>query len=94
VVEVTDDMSLPKPQRRQKQVEDAPHKSPHAKLMKIADKISNIRARILPDPSAEERGDLAAYTIWSEKVVAGCRGVNAKLDAEFDEAARSAKSAF
>src|SRR5215475_2289190 len=27
VVEVTDDMSLPKEQRRQKQMEDAPHKS-------------------------------------------------------------------
>jgi (p)ppGpp synthase/HD superfamily hydrolase len=94
VLEVTDDMSLPKQQRQQKQIEDAPHKSPGAKLIKIADKISNIRARIVPDPSLDERSDLAAYTIWAEKVVAGCRGVNAKLDAEFDEAARSAKSAF
>ena len=94
VVEVTDDMSLPKPQRQQKQIEDAPHKSPDAKLIKIADKISNIRARIVPDPSTDERNDLAAYTIWAEKVVAGCRGVNAKLDAEFDEAVRAAKNAF
>ena len=94
VVEVTDDMSLPKPQRQQKQIEDAPHKSPGAKLIKIADKISNIRARIVPDPSRDERNDLAAYTIWAEKVVAGCRGVNAKLDAEFDKAVRAAKSAF
>ena len=94
VLEVTDDMSLPKQQRQQKQIEDAPHKSPRAKLIKIADKISNICARIVPDPSQDERSDLAAYTIWAEKVVAGCRGVNAKLDAEFDEAARSAKSAF
>jgi (p)ppGpp synthase/HD superfamily hydrolase len=94
VVEVTDDMSLPKPKRQQKQIEDAPHKSPGAKLIKIADKISNIRARIVPDPSRDERNDLAAYTIWAEKVVAGCRGVNAQLDVEFDEAARAAKSAF
>jgi (p)ppGpp synthase/HD superfamily hydrolase len=94
VLEVTDDMSLPKQQRQQKQIEDAPHKSPEAKLIKIADKISNIRARIVPDPSQDERNDLAAYTIWAEDVVAGCRGVNAKLDAEFDEAVRAAKSAF
>ena len=94
VVEVTDDMSLPKAQRQQKQVEDAPHKSPGAKLIKIADKISNIRARIVPDPSQDERSDLAAYTIWAEKVVAGCRGVNSRLDAEFDEVVRSAKNAF
>src|SRR5205085_1975683 len=54
VDEVTDDMSLPKAQRRQRQIEDAPHKSAGAKLIKIADKISNIRARIHSDPSAEE----------------------------------------
>src|ERR1700761_4994791 len=47
VVEVTDDMSQDKPVRRRKQIEDAPHKSASAKLIKIADKISNIRARIL-----------------------------------------------
>ena len=94
VVEVTDDMSLPKAQRQQKQIVDAPHKSPDAKLIKIADKISNICARIVPKPSQDQRTDLAAYTIWAEQVVAGCRGVNARLDAKFDEAVRAAKSAF
>src|SRR5215813_7265853 len=79
VVEVTDDMSLLKARRRQKQIEDAPHKSPGAKLIKIADKISNIRARVHADPTAEERADLAAYVIWAEDVVAGCSGVNPKL---------------
>src|ERR1700752_5267197 len=44
VVEGTDDMSLPKATRRQKQIEDAPHKSPDAKLIKLADKISNTLA--------------------------------------------------
>ena len=94
VTEVTDDMSLPKAERRQKQIVDVPHKSPSAKLIKIADKISNIRARIVPAPSQDERNDLAAYAIWAEKVVAGCRGVNARLDAEFDEVVRTAKSAL
>jgi guanosine-3',5'-bis(diphosphate) 3'-pyrophosphohydrolase len=94
VVEVTDDMSLPKAKRQQKQIEDAPHKSPGAKLIKIADKISNIRARIVSEPSQDERNDLAAYAIWAEQVVSGCRGVNARLDAKFDETIRAAKSAF
>jgi guanosine-3',5'-bis(diphosphate) 3'-pyrophosphohydrolase len=94
VDEVTDDMSLPQAQRRQKQVVDAPHKSPDAKLIKIADKISNICARIHTHPNPEQRNDLAAYTIWAEDVVAGCRGVNARLDAKFDETVRAAKSAF
>jgi (p)ppGpp synthase/HD superfamily hydrolase len=94
VAEVTDDMRLPKSARHQLQIVEAPGKSPGAKLIKIADKISNVRARIVPDPSQDERNDLAAYTIFAEKVVAGCRGVNAKLDAEFDEAVRAAKTAF
>ena len=90
VAEVTDDMNLPKARRRQKQIEDAPHKSPGAKLIKIADKISNIRARIVKRPNKKQRDDLADYVAFSEKVVAGCRGTNARLDAEFDEAVKAA----
>src|SRR5437868_3734499 len=71
VVEVTDDMSLSKSARRQKQIADAPHKSPGAKLIKIADKISNIRARIHSAPTPDERADLTDYVDWAEKVVAG-----------------------
>lgn len=84
VVECTDDMSLPKAERRRLQLVDAPKKSTSAKLIKIADKISNIRARIHSDPSADEREDLADYIGWAEEVVAGCRGVNAALDSIFD----------
>jgi (p)ppGpp synthase/HD superfamily hydrolase len=92
VVDVTDDMTLPKDQRRQQQIIDAPNKSPGAKLIKIADKISNIRARILPQPSQDEREDLIDYVAWAEKVVAGCRGVNAALDRMFDETVQLARS--
>src|ERR1700749_3328014 len=52
VVEGTDDMTLPKSERPRLKVVDAPKKSPSAKLIKIADKISNIRARILPEPTS------------------------------------------
>jgi guanosine-3',5'-bis(diphosphate) 3'-pyrophosphohydrolase len=92
VVEVTDDMTLPKQERRRKQIVDAPRKSPGAKLIKIADKISNIRARILPQPNQDERDDLIDYVNWAEKVVAGCRGVNAVLDRMFDETVTLARS--
>jgi guanosine-3',5'-bis(diphosphate) 3'-pyrophosphohydrolase len=92
VAEVTDDMSLPKNERRQKQIADAPMKSSSAKLIKIADKISNIRARIVPQPTEEERDDLIDYVAWAEKVVQGCRGVNAVLDRMFDETVRAARS--
>jgi (p)ppGpp synthase/HD superfamily hydrolase len=92
VAEVTDDMTLPKDQRRRKQVEDAPKKSPDAKLIKIADKVSNVRARIFPHASREQREELADYVAWSERVVAGCRGANTMLDRLFDEAAANARS--
>ena len=92
VVEVTDDMSLPKDQRRQRQIVDAQHKSSDAKMIKIADKISNIRARVFPHPSETQRDDLADYVAWAEKVVAGCRGANATLDRTFDVTAELARS--
>ncbi|RXT35104.1 HD domain-containing protein [Bradyrhizobium betae] len=92
VVECTDDMSLPKAARRRKQIEDAPHKSPGAKLIKIADKISNTGARIQTDPTAAERDDLADYVAWATEVVAGCRGGNAWLDEKFDDAVKAAKA--
>ncbi len=92
VTEVTDDMSLSKSERRRKQAEDAPKKSAGAKLIKIADKISNIRARTLAEPSREEREDLADYLDFSAKVVTGCRGTNAVLDRIFDETVALARS--
>ncbi|MCC8965655.1 bifunctional (p)ppGpp synthetase/guanosine-3',5'-bis(diphosphate) 3'-pyrophosphohydrolase [Bradyrhizobium sp. Pear76] len=92
VVECTDDMSLPKAVRRQRQIEDAPHKSPDAKLIKTADKVSNIGARIVPHPSKDERDDLADYAAWAEKVVAGCRGINPRLDRIFDDTIARAKA--
>ena len=92
VVECTDDMSLPKAERRRRQVMDAPRKSAGAKLIKIADKISNTGARIQIEPSAEERDDLADYVEWATQVVAGCRGGNAWLDEKFDDAVKAAKA--
>jgi guanosine-3',5'-bis(diphosphate) 3'-pyrophosphohydrolase len=94
VVECTDDMSLPKAERRRRQVVDAPKKLPGAKLIKIADKISNIGARIHSDPTPEERDDLVDYTGWAEQVVAGCRGGNSRLDTKFDNMVRTARASL
>lgn len=91
VVEVTDDMALPKAERRARQIAEAPKKSPGAKLIKIADKVSNIRARILSEPTQDERDDLIDYVAWAEKVVAGCRGGNAVLDRTFDQTVELAR---
>jgi guanosine-3',5'-bis(diphosphate) 3'-pyrophosphohydrolase len=94
VVECTDDMSLSKAERRRLQVVHGPKKSAGAKLIKIADKVSNIGARIHSNPTAEERDDLADYTGWAEQVVAGCRGGNPWLDTTFDDMVQKARSSL
>ena len=84
VMEVTDDKSLEKSVRKQRQVEHAPHMSREAKLVKLADKISNLRDIIASPPadwSAERKQN---YFEWAAKVVAGVRGVHPDLEAIFD----------
>ncbi|MCB9982273.1 MAG: HD domain-containing protein [Rhodospirillales bacterium] len=86
VREVTDDKSLPKAERKRLQIENAPKKSDRAKMLKIADKTSNLKS-ILHSPPAdwtEERKQ--EYFAWAAQVVEGCRGVNKSLEKVFDDA--------
>lgn len=86
VLEVTDDKSLPKAERKRRQVESAPHKSREAKLIKLADKISNVRAVAdspAPDWSLKRRRE---YVEWAKEVAAGLRGTSPWLEQQFDEA--------
>lgn len=85
VQEVTDDKSLPKPVRKQLQVEHAPHKTTQAKLLKLADKISNVGDIITSPPRDWSQDRLKEYLLWTEKVVAGLRGVNEKLERHYDD---------
>ena len=82
VMEVTDDKSLPKAERKRLQVQNAPLKSDDAKMIKIADKIANIRDLKHSPPDWDDKR-LAAYVRFAEDVVAGCRGINPRLDALF-----------
>jgi len=84
VSEVTDDKSLPKQQRKNLQVINAPHKSPEAKLVKLADKLYNLRDlnRCTPTGWTEKR--VKEYFVWAFKVVEGLRGTNEKLEKQLD----------
>ena len=74
VAEVTDDKSLPKERRKELQVETAHKKSSRAKVLKLADKTSNLRAiATSPAPDWSVRRKLE-YISWARKVVAGMRG--------------------
>jgi guanosine-3',5'-bis(diphosphate) 3'-pyrophosphohydrolase len=84
VMECTDDKSLPKAVRKQLQVEHAPHKSPGAKQIKIADKTSNVRDVTHCPPADWPWVRLWGYLDWTEQVVAGLRGENPALEAHYD----------
>jgi hypothetical protein len=88
---VTDDKSLPKEHRKELQAETAHKKSPKAKVIKLADKISNLRALATsPAPDWSVRRNLE-YISWARKVVAGLRGTNEILEKQFDAAAQAAE---
>lgn len=87
VEEVTDDKQLSKAERKRLQIAHAPHLSPRAKLVKLADKISNLRSLVRTPPaewSLERKQD---YVVWSDQVVtAGLRGCHTALERAFDVA--------
>jgi GTP diphosphokinase / guanosine-3',5'-bis(diphosphate) 3'-diphosphatase len=84
VLELTDDKSLPKHVRKEKQIEHAPHCSPKAKVVKLADKICNLR-NILEAPPLEWSVERKKqYFEWSARVVSGLKGSNSELEAIFD----------
>jgi (p)ppGpp synthase/HD superfamily hydrolase len=91
VMEVTDDMSRPKAARRRAQVLGAPGSSDRAKRLKLADKASNLTA-LAEDPPDWPKARRADYVDWAVAVIAGYRGVDPRLEAEFDEAVARARA--
>ena len=94
VLEVTDDKSLEKAERKQKQIEHAPHLSAGAKQIKLGDKISNITDVTNNPPAGWSRERKIEYIDWGTRVVAGLRGVNEDLESYFDETVRRARAKF
>ena len=62
VEEVTDEKALPKEDRKRKEVESASKKSDRAKILKLADKTSNLRAITASPPSVKRGGS----NMWRE----------------------------
>ncbi|MEM6725693.1 MAG: HD domain-containing protein [Bacteroidota bacterium] len=84
VLEVTDDKSLKKAERKALQIKNGPKKSTAAKALKIADKITNIQD-ILDNPPDWDIQRKLAYYDWAKKVVDAMRGPNPTLEALFDK---------
>ena len=86
VLEVTDDKTLPKAERKRLQVEHAAHLSTHAKLVKLADKICNLRDVASSPPADWSIERQREYFDWAKQVVDQLRGAHAGLEAVFDAA--------
>jgi GTP diphosphokinase / guanosine-3',5'-bis(diphosphate) 3'-diphosphatase len=86
VAEVTDDKTLPKSERKRLQVEHAAALSPEAKLVKLADKICNLRDVAERPPASWDLARRREYFDWAKRVVDGLRGAHAQLEAAFDAA--------
>jgi len=86
VEEVSDDKTQDKATRKRLQIEHAPHISREAKLVKLADKICNLRDMAASPPKTWPRSRVREYFDWSKAVVDGLRGVHPRLEAIFDAA--------
>jgi len=84
VLELTDDKALKKADKKQFQIERAMQLSPRAKLVKLADKICNLRDVTYTPPvgwSLEQKRD---YFDWAKAVVDRMRGTHDRLESLFD----------
>ena len=84
VEEVSDDRSLSQGERKRRQIENAPHVSHGAKLVKLADKICNLRDIYRSPPKGWSRERCERYYRWAREVIAGLRGTNKGLEDLFD----------
>ena len=94
VLECSDDKTLPQEERKRLQVEHAPAKSTDAKMIKIADKVSNLTDLVDSPPADWSHERKLNYLKWSKEVFCGLKGVNQALDELFEATSKRAEKAF
>ncbi len=82
---LTDDKTLSKADRKRLQVEHATHASHGARLVKLADKIANLRDLVEFPPADWPAYRRREYFDWTAQVVARLRGTHPRLEALFDD---------
>ena len=92
VAELTDDKTLPKAERKRLQVVNAPKKSVRAAVVKIADKMSNLRGILSSPPTDWSVQRRREYFDWARQVVDALTLPNQKLKAEFDKLYRQVET--
>lgn len=94
VLEVTDDKTLPKAERKRLQVQHAGSASERAKLVKLADKICNVYDMVVAPPADWPVERKREYLAWARAVVDELRGAHPGLEAIFDEVHERAREAL
>jgi guanosine-3',5'-bis(diphosphate) 3'-pyrophosphohydrolase len=84
VGEVTDDKRLPKAERKRLQIERAARCSDAAKLVKLADKICNLRDMTARPPADWPQARIREYFDWARAVIQQVRGAHPVLEGLFD----------
>ena len=85
VKEVTDDKTLPSDERKRLQIVHAPNSSHRAKLVKLADKLYNLRDLCKGIPRGWSYKRSEEYFKWAKQVVDGLRGTCPVLEEELDK---------
>ncbi|HUJ75916.1 MAG TPA: HD domain-containing protein [bacterium] len=89
VAEVTDDIRLPREERKRLQVQSAPTRSTRARMIKLADKTANLNSVHESPPVGWSTRRKREYVAWARQVVAACGPTNPALEAAFETAAAS-----
>jgi guanosine-3',5'-bis(diphosphate) 3'-pyrophosphohydrolase len=85
VEEMTDDKRISQPERKRLQIVHAPTLSPGARLIKLGDKLCNVRDVIHDPPPSWDPVRRKAYLNWAAEVVSQIRGANGPLEQAFDK---------
>jgi HD domain len=94
VQENSDDMTLPKPERRRARLASISKKSREARLVKFADIISNLRAIAVSPPAGWSNDRRLGYLDACRNLVDAGRGSNAEIERIFDDAAKAVEQAI
>ncbi|MDH5473327.1 MAG: HD domain-containing protein [Gammaproteobacteria bacterium] len=86
VMDVTDNPEMNRVERKQAQIDHAAHASTEAKLVKLADKISNLRDVAVNAPPSWSLERRQEYFDWAKQVIDQVRGVHPLLESIFDQA--------
>ena len=89
VQENSDDMTLPKPERRRARLAGISKKSREARLVKFADIISNLRAIAVSPPAGWSSDRRLGYLNSCRNLVEAGRGSNAEIERSFDDTAKA-----